>query len=83
VLVTAGFNYFYVTGALGVLFALTISFLGLTSNRFPGKAMPLLMVMSVLLFVVGIVGAAAGAKFKGGERHGPPKGTPVAGHKGG
>jgi hypothetical protein len=37
----------------------------------------------VLLFVVGIVGAAAGAKFKAGERHGPPEGTPVAGHKGG
>lgn len=82
-IVTAGFNYFYVTGAAGVAFALIISIMGLTNPRFPGRAMPILMVISVLLFAVGIVGAAAGAKFKGGERHGPPEGTPVAGHKGG
>ena len=82
-IVTAGFNYFYVTGAAGVAFALIISIMGLTNPRFPGRAMPILMVISVLLFAVGIVGAAAGAKFKGGERHGPPKGPPVAGHKGG
>jgi hypothetical protein len=84
VIVTAGFNYFYLTGALGVAFALIISFVGLTRpSKFPGKSMPVLMVLSVVLFLLGIVGAAAGAKFKGGERHGPPEGTPVAGHKGG
>jgi hypothetical protein len=82
-IVTAGFNYFFLTGLLAVAFALIISIMGLTNPRFPGKAMPLLMVISVLLFIVGIVGAAAGAKFKAGERHGPPEGTPVAGHKGG
>jgi hypothetical protein len=80
VIVTAGFDYFFVTGALGVVFALVISILGLTSNRFPGKAMPLLMVVSVLLFAVGIVGAAVGAKYKAGERHGPAHGSPN-GHK--
>jgi hypothetical protein len=83
VTVIANFNYYYLTGALGVLFAVVISVLGLTNSKFPGKKMPLLMVLSVLLFVAGIVGAAAGAKYKSGERHGPPKGTPVAGHKGG
>jgi hypothetical protein len=84
VIVTAGFDYFYLTGALGVIFALTISILGLTRSKFPGKAMPLLMVMSVLLFLAGIIGAATGAKFKSGERHGAPKGSEsVAGHKGG
>jgi hypothetical protein len=83
VTVIAGFNYYYLTGALAVVFALTISILGLTSSKFPGKSMPLLMALSVLLFIAGIVGAAAGAKYKSGERHGPPKGTPVAGHKGG
>ena len=83
-IVTANFNYYYLTGALGVAFALTISILGLTSNKFPGKAMPLLMVVSVLLFLAGIIGAATGAKFKSGERHGAPKGSEsVAGHKGG
>ncbi len=82
-LVIGGFDYFYLTGALGVIFALVITFLGLFSNKFPGKAMPLLMVISVLLFAIGIVGAAAGAKYKSAERHGPPAGTPVAGHKGG
>ena len=82
-IVTAGFDYFFVTGLLGVAFALIISFMGLLNPRFPGKAMPLLMVLSVLLFVVGIVGAVGGAKYKAGERHGPPAGTPVAGHKGG
>lgn len=81
--VTAGFDYFYLTGALGVAFALVISLFGLMHPKFPGKAMPLLMIISLLLFAVGIIGAAAGAKYKGGERHGPPKGTPVAGHKGG
>ncbi len=45
--------------------------------------MPVLMAISIVLFVAGIVGAATGAKFKAGERHGPPAGTPVAGHKGG
>ena len=82
-LVIGGFDYFYLTGALGVAFALIISLFGLMNPKFPGKAMPLLMILSVILFAVGIVGAAAGAKYKGGERHGPPKGTPVAGHKGG
>lgn len=82
--VIANFNYYYLTGALGVVFALVISILGLTNSKFPGKAMPLLMVVSVLLFVAGILGAAAGAKYKSGERHGPPAGSePVAGHKGG
>lgn len=79
-LVTAGFNYFYLTGALGVAFAVTISVLGLTNSRFPGKALPALMALSVVLFLAGIIGAAVGAKYKGGERHGPPEGTPVAGH---
>jgi hypothetical protein len=83
VIVTAGFDYFFVTGALGVAFALIISIFGLVHPRFPGRAMPLLMVISVLLFAVGIIGAAVGAKYKTGERHGPPEGTPVAGHKGG
>jgi hypothetical protein len=83
VTVLANFDYFYVTGALGVIFALVISIVGLLSPRFPVRAMPLLMVLSVVLFAVGIVGAAVGAKYKSGERHGPPKGTPVAGHKGG
>jgi hypothetical protein len=83
VIVDGSFDYFYLTGALGVIFALTISILGLLSNKFPGKAMPLLMMLSVLLFAAGIVGAAVGAKHKSGERHGPPKGTPLAGHKGG
>lgn len=82
-IVTAGFDYFFVTGALGVAFALIISIAGLLHPRFPGRAMPVLMVISVLLFAVGIVGAAVGAKYKAGERHGPPEGTPVAGHKGG
>jgi hypothetical protein len=80
VLVTAGFNYFFLTGALGVIFALVISVLGLMSSRFPGKALPALMAVSVLLFLAGIIGAAVGAKYKSGERHGPPEGTPVAGH---
>jgi hypothetical protein len=83
VTVIANFNYYYLTGALGVVFALVISILGLTNSKFPGKNMPLLMVLSVVLFVAGIVGAALGAKYKSGERHGPPEGTPVAGHKGG
>ena len=83
-IVTGNFDYFYLTGALGVVFAVTISILGLTRSKFPGKAMPLLMVMSVLLFLAGIIGAATGAKFKSGERHGAPKGSEsVAGHKGG
>jgi len=83
VIVTAGFDYFYLTGGLGVAFALIISLLGLTNSRFPGRKMPVLMAISIVLFVAGIVGAATGAKFKAGERHGPPAGTPVAGHKGG
>jgi hypothetical protein len=83
VLVTGAFNYFYLTGALGVVFALAISILGLTHSSFPGRRMPLLMLLSVVLFLAGIVGAAVGAKHKSGERKGPPEGTPVAGHKGG
>lgn len=74
-IVTAGFDYFFLTGALGVAFALIISILGLTSSKFPGKAMPLLMVMSVLLFAAGIVGAALGAKYKAGERKGAEHGS--------
>jgi hypothetical protein len=81
VIVTGAFDYFFVTGALGVIFALVISLFGLMHSRFPGRAMPLLMALSVVLFLAGIVGAAIGAKYKSGERHGPPKGTPVAGHK--
>ena len=80
-LVTASFDYFFLTGSLGVLFAVIISVLGLTNSKFPGKAMPLLMVLSVVLFLAGIVGASLGAKYKAGERKGPPEGTPVAGHK--
>jgi hypothetical protein len=80
VIVTAGFDYFYLTGGLGVAFALIIAILGLTHSSFPGRRMPVLMAISVLLFLAGIIGAAAGAKFKAGERHGPPKSTPVAGH---
>ena len=79
-IVTAGFDYFYLTGALAVIFALVISILGLSSNKFPGKAMPVLMIVSVVLFLVGIIGAAAGAKYKSGERKGAEHGSP-AGHK--
>jgi hypothetical protein len=82
VIVTAGFDYFFVTGLLSVAFALIISLFGLLHPKFPGKAMPLVMVLSVVLFIAGIVGAAAGAKFKAGERHGGPKSESVAGHKG-
>jgi len=83
-MVIAGFDYFYVTGALGVIFALVISLFGLSNSRFPGRAMPVLMLVSVVLFLAGIIGAATGAKFKSGERHGAPAGSePVAGHKGG
>ena len=82
-LVTAAFDYFFLTGALGVVFALVVSVMGLMSSRFPGRAMPALMVLSVVLFFAGIIGAAIGAKYKAGERHGPPEGTPVAGHKSG
>lgn len=81
--VTGAFNYFFLTGALGVIFALVVSVLGLMSNRFPGRATPAIMALSVVLFLAGITGAALGAKYKSGERHGPPPGTPVAGHKGG
>ena len=81
--VTGAFDYFFLTGALGVVFALVISILGLTHSRFPGRMMPVLMAISVVLFLAGILGAAVGAKYKAGERHGPPEGTPVAGHKGG
>jgi hypothetical protein len=83
VLVTAAFDYFFLTGAIGVVFALTISIFGLSHSRFPGRFMPVLMALSVVLFLAGILGAAFGAKHKAGERHGPPEGTPVAGHKGG
>jgi hypothetical protein len=79
VLVTAAFDYFFLTGALGVIFALVISVLGLTSSRFPGRALPALMALSVLLFLAGLIGAAVGAKYKAGERKGPEHG-PVAGH---
>jgi MFS family permease len=80
VLVSAAFDYFFVTGALGVVFALGVSVLGLMSSRFPGRALPALMLVSVALFLAGIIGAAVGAKYKSGERHGPPEGTPLAGH---
>ena len=79
-IVTGAFNYYYLTGALSVLFALAISILGLTSSNFPGKRMPLVMVLSVVLFLAGIVGAALGAKYKSGERKGAEHGSP-AGHK--
>ena len=79
-IVTAGFDYFFLTGSLGVIFAVTISILGLTNPKFPGKRMPLVMVLSVVLFVAGLVGAAIGAKFKAGERKGPDHGS-VAGTK--
>jgi hypothetical protein len=74
-------NYFFVFGPLAVAWAVTISVLGLTRKDFPGKALPLVAAISVVLFVSGIVSAAAGSKHKVGERHGPPEGTPVAGHK--
>jgi hypothetical protein len=83
VIVTAGFDYFFVTGLLSVAFALIISLFGLMHSKFPGKSMGLLMVLSVCLFIAGIVGAAVGSKYKAGERHGAPKGSEsVAGHKG-
>jgi hypothetical protein len=80
VTVTAAFDYFFLTGSLGVIFAVIISLLGLTNAKFPGKKMPLVMVLSVVLFLAGLVGAAIGAKYKAGERKGPDHG-PVAGTK--
>jgi hypothetical protein len=74
-------NYFFIFGPLAVAWAVIISLLGLTRKDFPGKAMPLIMVISAVLFISGIVSAAVGSKHKVGERHGPPEGTPVAGHK--
>jgi hypothetical protein len=74
-------NYFFIVGPLAVAWALIISLLGLTRKDFPGKSLPLVVAISVLLFAGGIVSAAAGSKHKVGERRGPPEGTPVAGHK--
>jgi hypothetical protein len=74
-------NYFFIVGPIAVVWAVVIALLGLTRRDFPGKAMPAIMVISALLFVGGIVSAAVGAKHKVGERHGPPEGTPVAGHR--
>ena len=74
-------NYFYVVGPIAVGWALLVSLLGLTRRDFPGRAMPAIMLISAILFLGGIASAATGAKHKSGERHGPPKGTPVAGHK--
>jgi hypothetical protein len=74
-------NYFFVFGPIAVGWAVLISVLGLTRKDFPGKAMPAIMAISALLFATGIVSAAVGSKHKTGERHGPPEGTPVAGHK--
>jgi hypothetical protein len=77
VTVAASFDYFFLTGSLGVIFAVIISILGLTNSKFPGKRMPLVMVLSVVLFVAGLVGAAIGAKYKAGERKGPDHGSVV------
>ena len=74
-------NFFFVFGPIAVAWAVIISVLGLTRKDFPGKALPLVVSISVVLFACGIVSAAVGSKHKVGERHGPPEGTPVAGHK--
>jgi hypothetical protein len=74
-------NYFYVVGPIAVAWAVIVSLLGLTRRDFPGRALPVVVAISAVLFLGGIVSAATGAKHKSGERHGPPKGTPVAGHK--
>ena len=74
-------NYFFIFGPLAVAWALIISVLGLTRKDFPGKALPAVISISVVLFLTGIVSAAVGSKHKVGERHGPPEGPPVAGHK--
>jgi hypothetical protein len=74
-------NYFFIFGPLAVAWAVIISVLGLTRKDFPGKALPAVISISVVLFLTGIVSAAVGSKHKVGERHGPPEGTPVAGHK--
>jgi hypothetical protein len=79
----AGIDYFFITGTLGVIWAISLTVLGLTRKNFPGKALPAVMVISVVLFLAGIIGAAAGAKHKAGERSGPPEGTPVSGHNNG
>jgi hypothetical protein len=74
-------NFFFVFGPLAVAWAVAISLLGLTRKDFPGRALPVVVSISVVLFLTGIVSAAVGSKHKVGERHGPPEGTPVAGHK--
>jgi hypothetical protein len=74
-------NFFFVFGPLAVAWAVIISLLGLTRKDFPGKALPLVALVSVVLFLTGIASAAIGSKHKVGERRGPPEGTPVAGHK--
>ena len=74
-------NYFFIVGPLAVAWAVIISLLGLTRRDFPGKAMPVVMAISAVLFLGGIFSAAIGSKHKAGERHGPPEGTPVAGKK--
>ncbi len=79
----AGIDYFFITGSLAVVWAIVITVLGLTRKDFPGKALPAVMVVSVVLFLAGIIGAAVGAKFKAGERSGPPESTPVSGHNNG
>jgi hypothetical protein len=76
-------DYFFITGPIAVVWAIAISLLGLSRRDFPGKAMPLVMLISAVLFAAGITGAALGAGHKAGERKGPPAGTPVAGHKNG
>ena len=65
-------NYFYVTGALVVVWAIVVSFLGLSRPNFPGRFFPLVLAISALLFLGGIVGAALGSKHRSGERHGAP-----------
>jgi hypothetical protein len=79
----AGIDYFFIAGPAAVLWAIAITVLGLTRKDFPGKAVPAVMTISLLLFIAGILGAALGAKYKAGERHGPPEGTPVSGHNNG
>jgi hypothetical protein len=74
-------NYFFIAGPVAVAWAVVISLLGLTRKDFPGKALPVIAAISLVLFAAGIVAAATGSKHKVGERHGPPEGTPVAGHK--
>ena len=52
-------------------------------RTFPARPCPRSWCVSVVLFLAGIIGAAVGAKFKAGERSGPPESTPVSGQNNG